>query len=109
MKTNLMDGDTKMDLLKQYLRQILDLGDTALSALAGVIYSRLDGLPTLTQNPNGSPVMRAIIRGVPYQFSRRAASIVVHDGDYGMIMGNVTEDVSLSYLRGIFEPPRIAS
>src|SRR5438876_857980 len=98
MKPNSIEGDTTMNLVKQYLGQILDLGDTALSALAGAIYSRIDGLPRLDPNSKGLPVMYATIDGVPYEFSRRTASIVVHAGHYRMTMGEVSESASLSYI-----------
>lgn len=108
MKLNIVGGDAEMNLVKQHRRQILDLGDIATSALAGVISSRVDGIPRLAPDGKGQSVMYATIESVPYQFSRRAGSIVVHAGGGLMNMGSVSEETTLSYIRGIFEPQPIS-
>jgi len=99
------------DILRQYLAEILDLGDIRLSALAGVIASKLDEAPQLTPRKKGGPVMRAMFNGVPYQFSRRGEAIVVHSGSVLMNTGELSENSSLSDIHRIFTTwvPRLPS
>ena|SRR5436190_14296340 len=90
------------DIVREHLAEIIDFGDTGLSALAGIIASKLDETPQLAHDNRGRPVMRAVIDTVPYEFSRRHESIVVHSGDVRMNTGEISESSSLSDIAAVF-------
>lgn len=89
------------NVLKQQLREVVDLGDIELSSVAGAISSKLDEPPRLEDDRHGQPVLHAKMKGIRYQLARRNGRLVVHAE--GMNMGELSPDSSLSDIRATFE------
>jgi hypothetical protein len=95
--------------VKQYLGEVMDLGDIELAALAGAIVSKIDEPPQLSSERKGQKVLYAKLDGVGFIFSRRADSIAVHSTEFGepMLRGLLSKNSSVSDIRRILEPSPI--
>jgi len=92
-------------LLKQYLGEVVDLGDIELGALAGAIAARIDESPQLSSERKGKKVY-AKLDGIGFIFSRRGDSIAVHSTEFRepMIRGLLSKDSPVSEIRRLLEP-----
>ena len=85
-------------ILKQYLAEVMDLGEIELAAIAGAMVVKMDEPPPLSSREGGQKELYAKLGGAPFLFSREADSILVQSMEHGprMRRGYFSKNSSLS-------------
>ncbi len=89
-------------VVKQYLREVMDLGDVQSAAIAGVIVSKAGEEPHLSSD-RGRKVLSIRLEGIPFQFSEDGDSIRVHSMEFPAplppaLRGRLSKDTSLDQI-----------
>jgi|SRR5882672_7376451 len=87
------------NVAKQYLREIVDLGDLQSAAIAGIIVSKATNEPCLSSD-HGRKELSVRLDGILFLFSERGGSICVHSMEFpaplpAALRGILSRDTSL--------------